>query len=112
MKQPIKGLILLFIASAMFVSCGEQVAEINRHFIGVWYGSDGTSSYSLSIDNGSNGYWHQDNHGVFSTAQGIARIRHNKLYIGLRPFNILQYPMQDSLGKWTINLSGVIYQKQ
>jgi hypothetical protein len=87
--------------------------HIDANFVGVWDGTDGVSSYALSIDDGSNGYWHQNNHGVFSTAQGIARVKHGNLCIGLKSFAIGQYPAQDSVGaKWTMVLSNITYTKQ
>ena len=93
----------------VFTGCGEQVAEINRKFIGIWNSSSPAGNCRLSIDNGSNGYWHGNNG---TTAMGVARIKHDKLFIGIKQFNIIQYPAQDSTGLWTINLSGNVYQKQ
>ena len=110
-KQPIYTFILLVILSLTFVSCRDQAVHVDPHFVGVWDGTDGVSTFSMSIDNGSNGYWHQNNHGVFSTAQGIARIKHGKLYIGLKSFAIDQYPLQDTTS-WSMILSGITYLKQ
>jgi hypothetical protein len=111
-KQPIKLAILIAIAVFATTACGIHAIKIDAHFVGVWSGHDANSTYSLSIDNGSNGYWHQDDHGVFSTAEGVARIRHGKLLIGLHPFNIDSYPAQDSVGTWHMQLSGVEYTRQ
>jgi hypothetical protein len=112
-KQPIKAFILLIIVSLSFTQCKDHAVHIDPNFVGVWDGTDGVSSFVISIDNGSNGYWHQNNHGVFSTAQGVARIKHGDLYIGLKSFVINQYPAQDSVGsKWTMILSGINYTRQ
>jgi hypothetical protein len=110
-RQPIKVYILLAIVLLTIASCRDHAVHIDPHFVGVWDGTDGVSTYSMSIDDGSNGYWHQNNHGVFSTAQGIARIKHGKLYIGLKPFGINQYPTQDTTS-WSMVLSGITYLKQ
>jgi hypothetical protein len=110
-KQPFIAFILTAILSLTLTQCRDQAVRIDPHFMGVWNGSDGVSTFVMSIDNGSNGFWHQNNHGVFSTAQGIARIKHGRLYIGLKPFEINQYPTQDTT-TWSMILSGITYIKQ
>jgi len=110
-KRPIKFFILLVFASTTFTACKDHAVYIDPHFVGLWNGTDGVSTFSMSIDNGSNGYWHQNNHGVFSTAQGIARIKHGKLYIGLKSYDINQYPTQDTTS-WSMTLSSITYLKQ
>jgi hypothetical protein len=111
-KQPFKALILIVIITISLVQCGKHATVIDPNFIGIWNGSDGVSTYVLSIDNGSNGYWHRNNNGVFETAQGVARIRSGKLHIGLKSFDIVQYPTEDTAGVWSMNLSGIVYSKQ
>lgn len=109
MKATSALFILSITITFLFTGCGEQVTEINRKFVGIWNNTSSSGNCRLSIDNGSNGYWHGNNG---ATAMGVARIKHDKLFIGLKQFNIFQYPMQDSAGVWTINLSGNVYQRQ
>jgi len=111
-KQPIKLFILLFSVCFLFAGCRDQAARIDSHFIGIWNGSDAIYTYHLSIDNRSSGYWEQDNGGRYQSAQGVARVKNDKLSIGLKSFLIVQYPFQDSSGVWEMNLAGVVYQKQ
>jgi len=111
-KQTLKVLVLVFTISISLVQCGKHATVIDPNFVGIWDANDGVSTYVLSIDNGSNGYWHRNNHGVFETAQGVARVRHDKLCIGLKAFDIISYPAPDSLGTWTMNLSNIIYTRR
>jgi len=111
-KQPFKVFVILIVFSLTFTQCRDHAVYIDSHFVGVWDGTDGVSTFVLSIDNQSNGFWHQNNHGVFSTAQGIARVKHGKLYIGLKPFDINEYPAQDTSGNLLMILSGITYQRQ
>jgi hypothetical protein len=111
-KQPLKVFILLIFVSLTLAQCRDRAVEIDPHFVGVWNGTDGISTYVLSINNSSNGFWHCNNHGVFETAQGVARIKHGKLCVGLKNFDINQYPAQDTAGTWTTILSGITYTKQ
>lgn len=111
-KQPIKVFILLAIFSFTFSSCKNEAIKIDSHFIGIWDGSDGTYTYHLSIDNHSSAYWEKDGGGKIQYTRGVARIKNNALLIGLRELDINQYPMQDSVGIWVMNLDGVVYQKQ
>ena len=109
MKATSAVFLLSISITLLFTGCGEQVTEINRHFVGVWNSNSTGGTCRLSIDNGSNGYWHGSNG---ATAMGVARIKHDKLFIGLKSFNILRYPDQDSTGIWIVNLSGNIYTRQ
>jgi hypothetical protein len=111
-KHPIKVFILLAITSLTLIGCHDEAIKIDSHFIGVWNGSDATYTYHLSIDNRSNGYWEQDKGGKYQSAQGVARAHNGKLSVGLKDFDIDEYPMQDTSGAWVMNLSGIVYTKQ
>jgi hypothetical protein len=110
-RQSIHYIVLLLAISLTFSQCGDQAIKTDPDFVGKWNASDGVSNYVISIDNTSSGYWHKDNKGAFLNAQGVARIKHDKLYIGLRSFAINQYPVQDS-SSWSMILSGITYVKQ
>jgi hypothetical protein len=111
-KQPIKVFVFLAILSFTLNSCKKEAIKIDSHFIGIWAGNASGYTYHLSIDNRSNGYWEKDNGGNIQYARGVARSKNNELFIGIRELDILQYPYQDSIGTWAMNLDGTIYQKQ
>lgn len=112
MKRPIKVFLFLAIIPFWLNSCRNEVIKIDPHFVGIWNGADGTSTYHLSIDSHSNGYWELDNHGNYQYVRGIARIRHGELSIGLKDFDINTPPVQDTAGVWTMTLESVVYLKQ
>jgi hypothetical protein len=103
--------ILLIAFSLVLTQCKNNAATVDPKFVGVWTGTDSISTYRLSIDHQSNAYWQKDTRGSYETAQGIARIRHDRLRIGLRSFTINEYPMQDSSGIWQMILDGVLYER-
>lgn len=108
MKLPAKTFFLLIVTALVFTGCGKEVINVDRNFVGIWNGSDGKNACRLSIDNAGSGYWHKNN---ANTAQGMARIKGDKLYIGIKSFNIERYPCRDSSGTWTLTLSGIIYKR-
>jgi hypothetical protein len=108
--------IFLIAFSLVLTQCRNNAATVDPKFVGVWTGTDSISPgsvsvFRLSIDDQSNGYWFEDTKGNYETAQGIARIKHDKLHIGLRSFAINEYPMQDSSGIWQLILDGVLYKR-
>jgi hypothetical protein len=111
-KQPIKVFLLLILTTVTLAGCHDLAARVDSAFIGIWNGTDGVYTYHLSIDDRSSGYWEQDKGGKYQSAQGVARVRNGKLSIGLKTFQIDQYPAQNSAGVWQMNLSGIVYQKQ
>ena len=91
-------------------ACGKKAIFVDAGFIGVWSGNDGTSTYHLSIDNHSEGYWDKDTNGHFESAQGVARVNNGELHIGLKRFVIDELPIVDtSTNVWTMILAGVTY---
>lgn len=112
MKQPIKVFVLLVLTTLTLSGCHDLAARVDSYFIGIWNGSDGVYTYHLSIDNRSDGYWEKDNGGKFQSAQGVARVKNSDLSVGLKSFEINQYPAKNSAGVWEMTLSGVVYQKQ
>lgn len=103
------GLVLLFFL-LLAPSCGKRAIYVDAGFIGVWNGSDGVSTYHLSIDDHSEGYWDKQTNGHFESAQGVARVNNGYLHIGLKRFTINELPVADtSTGMWTMILDNVTY---
>jgi len=94
----------------LLAQCAEKAVNFNPGFIGVWSGSSNNCTYRLSIDSHSNAYWVKDNNGSYTSAQGVARVEENELHIGLRVFQINQYPALDTATHhWSMILAGVTY---
>jgi hypothetical protein len=111
-NRPIK--VFVFLAFSLFTlnSCRNEAIKVDPHFMGIWAGTNGGTDYHLSIDNRSDGYWEKASGANIQYVRGVARIKHNELFIGLKELDINWLPMQDSTGAWNMSLDGVVYRKQ
>lgn len=104
--------LFLILAMLLLPSCGKKAIYVDSGFIGVWNGNDGISTYRLSIDDHSEGYWEKDDNGHFTSAQGVARANSQHLHIGLKNFTINELPTLDTTTHiWAMVLSGVPYRR-
>lgn len=101
---------LLICFMLLLPACGKKAIYVDAGFIGVWNGNDGVSTYHLSIDDHSEGYWDKNTNGHFESAQGAARVYNGNLHIGLKHFTINELPVVDTITHtWTMILDNVTY---
>lgn len=87
--------LLTFIVIALF-SCKEKVTMSQPAFLGYWYGTNGSATYSLYIDLESHAVYKIDwPDGNSVTIEGTARANTTRLNIdGKKYFDVVQYPHQ------------------
>lgn len=100
------------LATFLVTGCGKQVTEVDLNYVGSWYGSDGSATYTLYIGIDSQGTWNKYSGATTSFAEGRATINSSgsKLKVGIKGLRIDQAPTYNSVsGDYTMVLEGVTY---
>lgn len=115
MKNNAVIILAFFILSFISLNsgCKKKVADENPDFIGYWYGSDGEYSYEIDISETGSSSYLKTNGTTSVSSTGVARIKGDKLKIGLKKFSIEKYPAEvlDPTGYnyWVMTLEGISY---
>lgn len=101
-----KYIIFLSIIFTLF-GCGKTAIEFDESFIGFWKGNDDTYNYTFRFEEDGQGRHAYNGSGDFGNSEGKVRIKNDALKIGLKSWDIGQYPTENAESKITMVVDGV-----
>ena len=103
---------LLVIPFLLVTSCKKSNLNDYPDFQGDWYGSESSTNYEITIDSYGNASYIKTNGTTTATFTGrlIVKNEDDELKIGIKKFDIDQYP-KEAGGDWGMTLDGIDYYK-
>tara|TARA_B100000530_G_scaffold287212_1_gene202389 strand:+ start:543 stop:881 length:339 start_codon:yes stop_codon:yes gene_type:complete len=101
--------VLFFFVFIIISGCGKAVLKVNGEYLGSWYGSDSSYSYSIVIDE-ENQAKYKKTGSLFSGTEysGLCRVKEGYLKIGFKKFPIDTEPTLTA-GYYVMKIDGVDY---